>query len=276
MAEDHQGGRAVRAVRRCRATKPLKFCGDLKQDLKVEHIKTGLADHATLSFYRQGEFVDLCRGPHIPDAGRDQGVQAAVGRRLVLEGGRRTTSSCSGCTAPPSSARRTSTRYLKQIEEAKRRDHRVLGKQLGLFTISQRRRPGPVPVAAQGGDHPRPARRLHQAASCCSRGYQPVYTPHIGRVEMYETSGHFPYYRESQFPPIFGHPTPAQLVDYWITPASTRRHSSTADDREAEAAATAAASHGLRTFPTTRSTPAAKTKLAVPAAVGRRSRSGTC
>ena len=48
----------------------VKFCGDLKQGLKVEHIQTGLAEHPAMSFYRQGEFVDLCRGPHIPDAGR--------------------------------------------------------------------------------------------------------------------------------------------------------------------------------------------------------------
>src|SRR5262249_3487728 len=51
------------------------FCADLKQTLKVQHIESGLADHATLSFYRQGEFVDLCRGPHVPDAGRIKAVK---------------------------------------------------------------------------------------------------------------------------------------------------------------------------------------------------------
>ena len=70
------------------AHEAIEFCRDLGQSLKVEHLEEGLADEATVSFYRQGEFIDLCRGPHVPSAGRHRRVQAAVGGRGLLEGRR--------------------------------------------------------------------------------------------------------------------------------------------------------------------------------------------
>ena len=112
----------------------VQFCQDLGQSLKVEHLQTGLADHGRVSFYRQGEFVDLCRGPHVPAAG-------AIGAFKLL--------SVAGAYWKGDSNRQQLQRlygtawfkkedmdeYLKKIDEAKRRDHRVLGKQLELFTI---------------------------------------------------------------------------------------------------------------------------------------------
>ena len=107
-----------------------KLCDDLDQDLKVEHIETGLADQSSVSFYRQGEFVDLCRGPHIPDAGKIKAI------KLMSIAG----SHWKGDTLGRQLQRLYGTAffdkkqlkaYLEQIEEAKRRDHRVLGKQHG-------------------------------------------------------------------------------------------------------------------------------------------------
>lgn len=191
----------------------IQFCRDLNQDLKVEHISTGLAEHETLSFYRQGEFVDLCRGPHVPHAGMIKAF-----RILSVAG-----SYWKGNAAGKALQRVYGTAwfdkkslkaYLQQMEEAKKRDHRVLGKRLGLFTIS--------PDVGQGlclwlpkGATIRATLEEFIKAELLRRGYEPVYSPHIGRVEMYETSGHFPYYRESQFAPIFGH-SAGQLVDHWI------------------------------------------------------------
>ena len=112
-----------------------EFCEGLSQELKVEHIDTGLAQHPTVSFYRQGEFVDLCRGPHIPDAGRIKAFKL-----LTVAG-----SYWKGDAANRQLQRLYGTAffkkdeleaYLTQVEEAKRRDHRVLGKKLGLFSIS--------------------------------------------------------------------------------------------------------------------------------------------
>lgn len=188
------------------------LCRDMKQTLKVEHIETGLSAHEALGFYRQGEFVDLCRGPHIPDAGRIKAF------KLMSVAG----SHWKGNVDGPQLQRLYGTAwfnpkdmqaYLDQLEEAKKRDHRVIGKKLGLFQIT--------PDVGQGmclwmpkGARIRSLLEDFLRREMLRRGYEPVYSPHLGRVELYETSGHFPYYRDSQFPPLFVHDAGA-LVDAW-------------------------------------------------------------
>jgi threonyl-tRNA synthetase len=190
----------------------VKLCQDLQQDLKVEHIETGLADQETLSFYRQGEFVDLCRGPHIPDAGKIKAI-----KMMSVAG-----SHWKGDTSGRSLQRLYGTAffdkkelaaYLEQLEEAKRRDHRVLGKQHGLFSISQDVGQG-LCLWLPKGARVRVALEDFLRKELLSRGYDPVYSPQIGRVEMYETSGHFPYYRDSQFAPLFSSEV-GGLIDAW-------------------------------------------------------------
>jgi len=190
----------------------VKLVSELDQELKTEHIETGLAEHDSLSFYRQGEFVDLCRGPHIPHAGKIKAF------KLISVAG----SYWKGDSANKGLQRLYGTAffdkkdlkaYLEQVEEAKRRDHRVLGKQHGLFDISNIVGSGLCLWLPKGAT----VRSLLEdfiKQELLKRGYEPVYSPHVGRVEMYETSGHFPYYRDSQFAPIFGHPA-GQLVDHW-------------------------------------------------------------
>ena len=190
------------------------FCDGLKQTLKVEHINSGLKEHPTLGFYRQGEFVDLCRGPHIPDAGRIKAF------KLVSVAGSHWKGDQSGrplqrLYGTAFFSKKDLEAHLEQIEEAKRRDHRVLGKRLGLFHID--------PQVGQGlclwlpkGAMIRGTLEEFLKKELIRRGYDPVYSPHIGRVELYETSGHFPYYRDSQFPPLFGHQA-GQTVDALIT-----------------------------------------------------------
>lgn len=189
-----------------------KLCDDLDQDLKVEHIDTGLADQSTVSFYRQGEFVDLCRGPHIPNAGKIKAVKlmSIAGSHWKGDVSNRPLQRLYGTAFFDKKEMKA---FLAQIEEAKRRDHRVLGKQHGLFAIS--------PEIGQGlclwlpkGARVRLALEDFLRCELLSRGYDPVYSPHIGRVELYETSGHFPYYRDSQFPPLFGSEVGA-LLDAW-------------------------------------------------------------
>ena len=190
----------------------IKFVRDLNQDLKVEHIETGLADHADLSFYRQGEFVDLCRGPHIPDAGKIKAFKL-----LSIAGsywkGNADNKRLQRLYGTAFFDKKEMQAYLDQVEEAKRRDHRVLGKQHGLFAISNDVGQGMCLWLPKGAT----IRALLEdfiKQELIRRGYEPVYSPHVGRVELYETSGHFPYYRDAQFAPIFGHPA-GQLVDYW-------------------------------------------------------------
>ncbi|MFN9985329.1 MAG: threonine--tRNA ligase, partial [Pirellula sp.] len=194
-------------------TSATALCRDMKQTLKVEHIETGLSSHESLGFYRQGEFVDLCRGPHIPDAGRIKAF------KLMSVAG----SHWKGNMDGPQLQRLYGTAwfnpkdmqsYLDQLEEAKKRDHRVIGKKLGLFQIT--------PEVGQGmclwmpkGARIRSLLEDFLRREMLRRGYEPVYSPHLGRVELYETSGHFPYYRDSQFPPLFVHDAGA-LVDGWV------------------------------------------------------------
>lgn len=194
--------------------KAIELCRDLKQDLKVEHISTGLADHGSLSFYRQGEFVDLCRGPHIPDASKVKAFKlvSVAGSYWKGDAANKQLQRLYGTAFFDKKDMET---YLNQIEEAKRRDHRVLGKQHGLFTISNDVGQGLCLWLPKGATI-RATLEEFIKAELLRRGYEPVYSPHIGRVEMYETSGHFPYYRESQFPPLFGHPA-GQTVDHWKT-----------------------------------------------------------
>ena len=189
-----------------------KLCDDLDQDLKVEHIDTGLADQSTVSFYRQGEFVDLCRGPHIPDAGKIKAI------KLMSVAGSHWKGDVSGRALQRLYGtaffdKKDLKAYLEQIEEAKRRDHRVLGKQHGLFSIT--------PDVGQGlclwmpkGARVRRTLEDFLTKELLSRGYDPAYSPHIGRVELYETSGHFPYYRDSQFAPLFSTEV-GGLLDAW-------------------------------------------------------------
>jgi len=189
-----------------------QLCADLNQDLKVEHIDTGLADQTSVSFYRQGEFIDLCRGPHIPNAGKIKAI------KLMSLAGAHWKGDASGrylqrLYGTAFFDKKELAAYLEQIEEAKRRDHRVLGRQHGLFSIN--------PEVGQGlclwlpkGAKVRVALEDFLRKELLSRGYDPVYSPHIGRVEMYETSGHFPYYRDSQFSPLFGSEV-GGLLDAW-------------------------------------------------------------
>lgn len=190
------------------------LCRDLGQDLKVEHIETGLNEHDELSFYRQGEFVDLCRGPHIPDAGKIKAFKLLTVAGSYWKGNadNRTLQRLYGTAW---FSKQHLKDYLEQVEEQKRRDHRVLGKHHGLFHITADRVGAGLCLWLPKGATVRSILETFLRDELNKRGYRPVYTPHIGRVEMYETSGHFPYYRDSQFAPLFGEDA-GQLVDSWV------------------------------------------------------------
>lgn len=180
------------------AAEARQFCADLGQSYKVEHITDELEKFGVLSFYRQGEFVDLCRGPHIPSAGK-----VGAFKLLSIAG-----AYWKGKTDVPMLQRVYGTAFfekkdldafLAHVEEAKKRDHRRLGKELGLFTIS--------PLVGSGlilwmpkGALVRGVLETYIKEELLRRGYQPVYSPHIGKIELYQTSGHYPYYKDSQFP----------------------------------------------------------------------------
>ncbi len=181
-------------------SKAVEIVRDLEQPLKVEHIETGLANHPTLSFYRQGEFVDLCRGPHVPSPGCIGGFKLTniAGAYWKGDANNAQLQRLYG-TAWFSQADLDA--HLAALEEARRRDHRVLGKQLDLFTTSPLVGSGLVLWMPKGATL-RATLEAFVREELAARGYQPVYTPHIGKVDLYKISGHYPYYADSQFKPI--------------------------------------------------------------------------
>jgi threonyl-tRNA synthetase len=181
--------------------KALEICEGLAQKYKVEHINTGLADHAEMSFYRQGEFIDLCRGPHVPSP-KVIGSYKLLSIAGAYWKGDATNAQLQRLYATAFFTREELEEHLKKIEEAKRRDHRVLGKQLQLFTITNDVGPG-LALWLPKGAMIRSQLEEFIKQELARRDYLPVYTPHIGRIQLYQTSGHFPYYMESQFPPFY-------------------------------------------------------------------------
>lgn len=163
------------------------------------------AEGDTLSFYVTGDqpgrdFEDLCRGPHLPSTGRIKAFKVMQVSSAFYRGDAREKmlQRVYG-TAWPS--RQDLEAYLARLEEARKRDHRVLGRQLDIFTTSERVGPGLI-LWMPNGAIIRHELETFLRAELVRQGYQPVYTPHIGRLELYRTSGHYPYYQESQYPPI--------------------------------------------------------------------------
>lgn len=194
--------------------KAIDLCRDLHQNLKVEHISTGLADDDSLTFYRQGEFIDLCRGPHIPHAGKIKAFKLLSIAGSYWKGDAKN-KQLQRLYGTAWFSKKDLKRHLEQVEEAKRRDHRVLGRKLQLFSLDPDSVGSGLCLWLPKGATVRGLLEEFIKKELLARGYQPVYSPHIGRVDLYETSGHFPYYRESQFAPVFHHEA-GQIIDFLV------------------------------------------------------------
>jgi threonyl-tRNA synthetase len=198
--------------------KAVSIVRDLDQPLKVEHIETGLAEHPTLSFYRQGEFLDLCRGPHIPSPGCIGAIKltSLAGAYWKGDASREQLQRLYGTAW---FTQEDLDAYLARLEEARKRDHRVLGKQLDLFTTSPLVGSGLVLWMPKGA-RLRATLESFVRDELAARGYEPVYTPHIGKVDLYKISGHYPYYADSQFKPIVQH----EDEQYLLKPMNCPHH----------------------------------------------------
>ncbi len=178
----------------------VKICLDLRQPLKAEHIQTELKDEPTLSFYQQGEFVDLCRGPHIPSP-KMIGAFKLMSIAGAYWKGDENRQQLQRLYATAFFTEQDLQQHLDRIEEAKKRDHRILGRRLGLFHIDDMVGQGLILWTPKGAFI---RQQLQDFISQHLRrqGYEQVFTPHIGKLDLYKTSGHFPYYQESQYPPL--------------------------------------------------------------------------
>ncbi|MEX0820607.1 MAG: threonine--tRNA ligase [Rhodothermales bacterium] len=157
-------------------------------------------EDGTITFYRQGNFTDLCRGPHLPSTGiiKYPKLLNLAGAYWRGDERRAQLTRIYGVSFPKKSML---DEHLERLELARERDHRKLGRELELFTFSQMVGPG-LPMWLPKGATLRETLSNFLKKEQVKRGYQPVVTPHIGRLELYKTSGHYPFYRESQFPPM--------------------------------------------------------------------------
>ena len=177
----------------------LAFFGEKNDGYKLELIED--LEDGTITFYEQGGFVDLCRGPHIPSTKpiKYPKLLNIAGAYWRGDESRPQLTRIYGVSFPKLSMLEE---HLERLELAKQRDHRKLGRELGLFMFSNKVGPG-LPMWLPKGTTLRETLVDFLKEEQLRRGYQPVITPHIGRLELYKTSGHYPYYAESQFPPMF-------------------------------------------------------------------------
>ena len=176
-----------------------KRCEELSQTFKVRLIDD-LPDEAEISFYQQGDFVDLCKGPHIESTGKI-GAFKLMSIAGAYWRGKAENEQLTRVYGVAFETQDELDSYLIKLEEAKRRDHRVVGKHLKLFHIDDAVGQGLVLWTPAGGAI-RTELQNFISNELRKQGYDQVYTPHIGRLELYKTSGHFPYYAESQYPPL--------------------------------------------------------------------------
>ena len=172
----------------------------LGQEYKVEMIDDLVAAEnvETISLYRQGDFVDMCRGPHLSDTGKLKAFKLLTVAGAYWRGDE----SNKVLTRIYGTAffdKKQLAEHLDRIAEAKKRDHRILGKQLGLFTLSDDVGPG-LPLWLPKGTIIRMELEGWLRGQLLERGYQAVMTPHIGKLDLYRTSGHYPYYEHGLFP----------------------------------------------------------------------------
>jgi threonyl-tRNA synthetase len=176
-------------------------------------------EDGTITFYTQGKFTDLCRGPHIPDTGFVKAVKltAIAGAYWRGDEKNKQLTRIYGITFPKQAELEE---YLVKVEEAKRRDHRKLGKELELFTFSQKVGQG-LPLWLPKGAALRERLENFLKKAQKRAGYQQVITPHIGNKELYVCSGHYEKYGADSFQPI---KTPDPNEEFYLKPMNCPHH----------------------------------------------------
>jgi len=167
---------------------------------KLEILSELNENEETISIYKEGEFTDLCTGPHLPDTSKIKYVKLLSVSGSYWRGDEKNKQlqRIYGISFPK---KKMLDDYLQKLEEAKKRDHRKLGKELEIFLISNTIGSG-LPIWLPKGAIIRETLENYLKEEQRKRGYLPVITPHIGNINLYKTSGHYPYYKDSQFPII--------------------------------------------------------------------------
>ena len=195
----------------------IEYFTDKGDEYKLDLIKD-LPD-GSITFYSQGEFTDLCRGPHIPNTGFIKAVKlmSVAGAYWRGDESRKQLTRIYGVTFPKASEL---TDYLHMIEEAKKRDHRKLGKELELFAFSEKVGMG-LPLWLPKGTALRQRLSNFLEKAQVKAGYEQVITPHIGHKNLYVTSGHYEKYGADSFQPI---KTPQEGEEFFLKPMNCPHH----------------------------------------------------
>lgn len=198
-------------------TEALKYFTEKGDEYKLELISD--LEDGKISFYQSGDFTDLCRGPHIPDTSNIKAVKLLNTAGAYWRGDekRKQLTRIYGITFQK---QKELTEYLALLEEAKKRDHRKLGKELELFTFSAKVGMG-LPIWLPKGAALR--ERLENFLKKIQKkaGYEQVICPHIGNVELYKTSGHYQKYGKDSFQPIS---TPVEGEQFFLKPMNCPHH----------------------------------------------------
>jgi len=186
-------------------------------EYKLDLIKD--LEDGTITFYRQGNFTDLCRGPHIPNTGFIKAIKLTnvAGAYWRGDESRKQLTRIYGVSFPKQGEL---MEYLKMIEEAKKRDHRKLGKELELFAFSEKVGMG-LPLWLPKGAILRQKLIDFLQRAQIKAGYEPVVTPHIGHKNLYVTSGHYEKYGADSFQPI---KTPQEGEEFLLKPMNCPHH----------------------------------------------------
>ncbi len=190
---------------------------EANDDKYKKRIIEQLPEDATISFYTHGDFTDLCRGPHIPDTGR-VGAFKVFSVSGAYWGGDESSEQLQRVHGTAFFDKKDLKRYLKQLEEARRRDHRRLGKELDLFSINENVGGGLILWHPKGAIV-RKVLEDYWRDQHLKAGYQLVYTPHVGRSKLWETSGHLDFYREGMYPAM-----ELEGVTYYVKPMNCPFH----------------------------------------------------
>ena len=189
--------------------------------LKLERIED-LGPDEVISVYTDGPFVDLCRGPHVPSTGRIKHFKLLHAAGAYWRGDERR-QMLQRIYGTAWFTKEDLEGYLRRLEEAKKRDHRVLGKQLDLFSIQEDVGPGLILWHPKGAMLNFQLRRFIEDV-ILERGYQLVYTPNVTREELFLRSGHLPLYAENQFPAMAAGEGEAEGVRYRVKPMNCPMH----------------------------------------------------
>ncbi len=196
----------------------LKFFQDKGDEYKIELIEKRGADEA-LTLYTQGNFVDLCRGPHLTDTSKIKAIKLMKIGGAFWQGdeNRQQMTRLRGISFPK---QKELTQYLHMLEEAKKRDHRKIGAEMDLFMFSERVGAG-LPIWLPKGNAVRDRLMKFMQDEQIKRGYKLVTTPHIGKKDLYVTSGHYEKYGEDSFQPIR---TPKEDEEFYLKPMNCPHH----------------------------------------------------